>query len=65
MVFWSITLPLHHVSEAVIADPCLEDLGDLPHFSLKNGQQFIVLRAAGEWVRLHKLELHYWEDQWS
>jgi hypothetical protein len=30
IVFWSITLPSHHVPEATVVDLCLEDLGDLP-----------------------------------
>jgi hypothetical protein len=66
IVFWAITLPLHHVPEAAVADLCFEDLGDLPPLvsvRLEDGQRLIVLRASGEWVWLRKLKLHNWKDQ--
>jgi hypothetical protein len=59
IVLWSITLPSHHVPEAVIVDLCFKNLGDLPplvSIHLEDGWWFVVLRAAGEQVRLHKLE---------
>jgi hypothetical protein len=63
IVFWAIAFPLHHVPEAAV-DFCLEDLFDIPSDIIvcpEDGWRFIVLGASGEWVWLHKLELHHWK----
>jgi hypothetical protein len=65
IVFLTITLPSHHVPEAAVADPCFEDLGDLPPLvsvRLEDKWRLIIPRASGEWVWLRKLELHNQKD---
>jgi hypothetical protein len=50
IVLQSVTLLLDHVPEATVADPCLEDLSDLPPLisvCLEDGQQLIVPRGLG------------------
>jgi hypothetical protein len=68
VVLWSITLLSHHVPEATVADPCLEDLSNLPPLvpvHLEGGWWLIVLRATGKRVRFCELELHHGKTECS
>jgi hypothetical protein len=66
IVFQTITLPLHHIPEAAVADPYFKDFGDLPPLvsvCLEDRRRLVIPKVSGEWVRLRKLELHNWKDR--
>jgi hypothetical protein len=65
IVLYAIAFPLYHVPEAAVVDFHLEDLFNIPLDIIvcpEDGWQFIILWVSGEWVWLHKLELHHWKD---